>query len=57
MTRLLAVLVIVPLGLAACSDNRSASPIPHERTTVVAPAPGAVAPSTRDTFQGVGRPL
>jgi hypothetical protein len=57
MARLLAVLVIVPLGLAACSENRRTAPVASEPTTVITPAPGAVAPSTRDTFQGVGRPL
>jgi hypothetical protein len=57
MIRLHAAALVALLGLGACSENRSTVPVAYERTTVVAPAPGAVAPSTRDTFQGVGRPL
>jgi hypothetical protein len=59
MTRLVVALLLLS-GLAACSYERQsravAAPTGYERTTVVTTAPGTLPPSTKDTFQGVGRP-
>ena len=59
MTRLVVALAVLS-SLAACSNQSqtraAAAPPGYERTTVVTPAPGTLAPSTKDTLQGVGRP-
>jgi len=57
MTRLVAALVVLS-SLAACSYQREttravAAPTVDGRTVQT---PGAVAPSTKDTLLGVGRP-
>jgi hypothetical protein len=54
MTRLVAVLVVL-LGLAACTTQRETRVVAPAGSTVTT-TPGAVAPSTKDTLLGVGRP-
>lgn len=56
MIRLVVALVVLS-GLAACTTERETRAVgAPPGSTVVTTAPGTVAPSTKDTMLGVGRP-